>query len=119
MTGIIVPETALFTFKRRPFADLTDDDAQVRQVERAFVRLLERSYADDAARYGTAFAQRMRTGAEIKRRANILGKWFRYLRGDCNYSITRALDESSRALRAELEGRPYSPPERRRCWTPE
>jgi hypothetical protein len=120
MTAIIIPENPFTgTNNRHSFADLTDDDAQMRKVVNGFGRLLARSYQEDKLKYGVEFIRRMMTENEKKRRANILAKWFRYLRGDCQFSIDRALDECGHALRAELDNKKYDPPPKRRLWTPE
>jgi hypothetical protein len=49
------------------------------------------------------------TRAEVKRRSDICAKWIMTLRRDLGWSITRILDDLSKALRCELDGIPYTP----------
>jgi len=91
-----------------PFADLCNKPADLQVVAHSVATSLARSFKDDAARHDGLFITH--TAAEERRRAEILFKWFRRLRGDLGYSLSMALDELPRALRAELDGTPYEPP---------
>jgi len=74
-----------------------------------FVKCLKGSYEEDERRYGKAFKQRMMTDTEMRRRSEIMARWFRVLRGDLGYSLARCEAELPGALRAELDGVLYTP----------
>jgi hypothetical protein len=82
-----------------------------------FARIIEASFAYDAQRDGTEFEKRINTGAERRRRAEIMAEVFRTLRGS-GYSVERAMDDLSRALRCKLDGIEYQPPPKNRVWLP-
>lgn len=103
--------------KQHPFAELSRDPKRLKTVMVRFERILEASFAFDAARDGTDFAARINTASERKRRAEIMANVFRTLRG-LGYSIERAMDELSRALRCKLDGMDYKPPPKNRVWLP-
>jgi hypothetical protein len=52
------------------------------------------------------------TKNDVKRRFDILAKWFKVMRGDLGWSLQRALDTLPRALRAELDGEEFVPDNR-------
>lgn len=95
-----------------PFLDLVRDEAELHGVFNAIFGIVAQSFRNDAARNGAEHAQRVQTEAEMKRRADICGRWFRVMRGDLHWSKPRILDELPRALQAELDGGTYTPPER-------
>lgn len=99
-----------------PFMDLVRDEEQLRRVFASIVATIDRSFREDATRYGQEHAKRVRTDTEMKRRADILGRWFRVMRGELDWGVARTLDELPRALRAELDGGTYTPPEARSLW---
>jgi len=75
-----------------------------------FERELRKSFATDEHRMGKAFRERVQTQAELKRRSQIMARWFRVFRGDLGYSLARCEAEMGRALRSELDGELYTPP---------
>jgi len=75
-----------------------------------FERELRKSFNTDEKRMGRAFRERVQTQAELKRRCEIMARWFRVFRGDLGYSIARCESEMARALRSELDGELYTPP---------
>ncbi len=87
------------------------------EASRDFVRILASSFRADRERNGADYEARIHTQTEERRRADILGRWFRELRG-AGFSYARTMDELPKALRAELDGGCYTPPERHRLWTP-
>lgn len=101
-----------------PFAALADQPALRTRVERGMTRALSLVYQEDARRNGAEFARRVDTSAERRRRFAILTRWYGILTVDCRYSPQHALDELPRALRAELDGTPYTPPPANRLWSP-
>jgi hypothetical protein len=115
MPAIIDPFHASDT--QHPFKELERDPARLRATMARFERILEASFAFDAQRDGTDFAARINTAAERRRRAAILAKWFRALRG-LGHSVERSIDDLSRALRCELDGDAYQPPPKNRVWLP-
>lgn len=101
-----------------PFRQLANRPGDYDRVATAFARILRASFREDERRHGRAFVDRIHTQAEEKRRAEIIGKWFRELRGGLGFSLSRTLDEIQRALRTELDGGTYTPPEGNRLWAP-
>lgn len=114
--GIVVPIGPIED--PRPFLSLLNERGNYPLVARKFASTLAASFAEDARRNGAEFVRKIHTQDEEKRRAEILGKWFRRLRGDLGFSLNRTLDELPRALRAELDGGSYTPPEKNRLWAP-
>lgn len=104
--------------KGHPFAPLASQPELRRKVEVGFVRALQVAYQQDVAAIGKAYADRLNTEAERRRRFAILSKWYEILTGDCRFSPQHAVDELPRALRAELDGTPYAPPPASRLWSP-
>lgn len=99
----------------KPFAELVTTD-QAASVTAAFEKILLASFATDAAREaivvcGVRGKPKM-TMAEIKRRFNILTKWFGILRTDLGWSVVRILDILPSALRKELDGEEFVPSNR-------
>lgn len=103
--------------QQHPFAELSRDPTRMRACMVRFERILEASFAFDEQRDGKDFAARINTGAERRRRAHLLAKWFRTLR-HLGHSVERSLDDLSRALRCELDGMDYRPPPKHRVWLP-
>jgi hypothetical protein len=103
-----------------PFADLVDNPQRYRMVANRIAEILAGSFAEDERRHGKDYAQRACTQQEQKRRTEILGRWFRELRGDLGWSIERTLDHLAKALRTELDGGTYTPPvgKGNRLWVP-
>lgn len=101
----------------RPFAELAGDPALQIKAMRQFMAILAKSFQQDALTLGVDAARRHLTDAEKKRRADIMQRWYRELRA-LGFGHIRAMDELPKALRAELDGLPYTPPERRRVWAP-
>lgn len=109
MSAIVIPG---------PFAELATDPAQLERTHLAFERAILASFGEDAARSGSRIPPRV-TQAEIKRRFEILERWFRILRRELGWSLPRALDHLSAILRSELGGVPWTPPAQGRAWIPE
>jgi len=102
-----------------PFGDLVDSPERYKKVMFRMAQVLAKSFCDDERRHGKEFEKRVHTDSEEKRRADIIGRWFRNMRGDLNWSIERTLDHLEKALRTELDGGTYNPPiERQRLWVP-
>lgn len=101
-----------------PFAALASQPSVLRKVEAGFTRALTDAYREDAKRNGQAFADRINTESERRRRFAICAKWYEIFTNECQFSPLRAVDELPRALRAELDGTPYAPPPANRLWAP-
>jgi len=101
-----------------PFLRLIRHPQEHRRVVAAFMQTLAGSFELDKQRNGAEFAKRIHTQSEERRRSEIIARWFRRLRGDLGFSLSRALDELPRALRAELDGGSYTPPEGNTLWAP-
>lgn len=94
-----------------PFADLFKQNPQdIGRVTKAFQRIIEASFA-------AAETTGRPTGDEIKRRFQICEKWFRDLRGQKKWTISRTIDAIPLALKSELTG-VYWEPDTRAIWTP-
>jgi hypothetical protein len=117
MANIIIPARHRADGEAHPFKTLWETPAQMQVAFTEFVRILAASFRDDAVRDGHEFALRHNTDAERKRRTAIMDRWYRTLRAE-GFGHVRAMDELSRALRAELDGAPYTMPERNRVWAP-
>lgn len=100
-----------------PFAEFLSDRDSLQRAYNDFVRILAHSFHRDAELNGVEFERRIHTHAEEKRRGQIVLRWYRELRG-AGFSYNRTIDECSRALRTELDGGTYTPPERNRLWSP-
>jgi len=101
-----------------PFLSLVDRPEDKRRTLNGFTNILAGSFREDERRQGKEFVRRIHTLAEEKRRAEIIGRWFRVMRAELGYSLSRTLDEIPRALRTELDGGKYTPPERDQLWAP-
>jgi len=108
MANIIVPK--VFGQEKYPFLELCVDKAQAYKVCCAICAALEKSFQFDAKHMGKGFAEKIETQHEVRRRTNILCKWFGILRNECSYSTSRALDTLPLALRTELNGGDFEPP---------
>jgi len=115
MTNIIVPEP--FGKKTYPFAELVRSPREGYGVYAAICAALEQSFREDERRLGSSFRERIQTQAEVRRRTEILCKWFRTLRADCGYSVSRAKATIGQALRAELDGGNFEPPKAEGMYT--
>lgn len=115
MSTIIVPSHHRADTK--PFAELADEPAKRARAVMQFAGILERSFNQDAVMHGIDFVKRHNTDTERKRRADIMGRWYRDLR-NLGYGHIQTMDEIPKALRAELDGGNYEPPERKRLWAP-
>lgn len=117
MANIIIPARHRADGETHPFKTLWETPAQMQRAFSEFVKILAGSFRADAARDGDAFALRHNTEAERKRRTAIMDRWYRALRAE-GFGHVRAMDELPLALRAELDGAPYTMPERNRVWAP-
>lgn len=107
--SIIIP--GRFASEDKPFFELANGNrATAYRVMRLFERTLERSFDEDEDRHGKAFRQKVQTQAELKRRADIMARWFRTMRGELGFSVSQVEAELHRALRSDLDGVGYEPP---------
>jgi hypothetical protein len=100
-----------------PWLDLLNEPGDYERVACVINRTIARSFQVDAQRHGAAFAAKVATQAEGKRRAEIIARWFEVLRREFGFSLAQTLDELPRALRAELDGGSYQPPGRNMLWS--
>lgn len=103
-----------------PFVELLNNPGQAGEVTQRFEQMIMESFAVDAARKAIASGstgQAEVKAAELKRRFNILADWFKVMRGDMGWSMSRTFDELPRALRAQLDGEIYVP-DSRNMWAP-
>jgi hypothetical protein len=117
MVAIIIPKSPGAI--DRPFSDLVTKPEDLKKVIRTMTNALALSFDQDEKDHGVGFRLKIQTQQEVKRRTDILGRWFRVLRGDCGLGLIRCLDELPKALRKEINGEEYTPPEKSRLWTPE
>lgn len=116
MAQILVPTHQRST--GTPYADLVRNPAEGKKVLQQFVKILADSFQEDEVQYGEAFRRTIETEAEMKRRADILGKWYRIMRGDLGWGFYKTMDNLPKALRTEMHGGRYEPPAENRLWTP-
>ncbi len=105
-----------------PFVELLNHPGQAAEVTQKFEAMIMESFATDAARKAIASGvqgEARVTGAELKRRFNVLADWFKVMRGDMGWSMSRTFDELPRALRSQLDGEIYVPDARRNMWAPQ
>lgn len=102
------------TFDPTPFLSLMRDRAELNLVVSSVLSAVTQSFKGDGAR-GSVI---MLTQDEVKRRTEILAKWFKIMRGDLGWSIDRTLDFLPTALRQELDGVVWEPPSKDRAWSP-
>ena len=115
MANVIIP--GIHRADANPFAGMLNDDNQIVRAVHDFTRILRDSFVFDAQHHpqGYEFVKRINTAAERTHRVNIMARWFRELRG-LGYGYVRAMDEIPKALRAELDGGSYTPPDPKRLW---
>lgn len=99
-----------------PFAEMVISPAQAIRAAKLFERTLRESFERDEKMIGKAFRLKIQTQAEMKRRAEIMARWFRVFRGDLGYSMARVEAELGNALRSELDGGLYTPPSTQRMF---
>jgi len=100
-----------------PFSDMMLSPRQAMRAAKLFERVLKESFDYDEKTVGKEFRRRIQTGSEMKRRANIIARWFRVFRGDLGYSLARIEVELGSALRNELDGgKIYTPDTSRACY---
>lgn len=104
---VLLPNS--FQATKTPFSDMMLSRRQMARAAALFERVLRESFDTDEKHMGVEFRRRVQTGAEMKRRAQIMARWFRVFRGDLGYSLARIEAELGRALRSELEGGIYTP----------
>jgi hypothetical protein len=91
--------------------------AQLAQVSQQFMVIIASTFIEDQTRLVVRpTAVRPPTRPEIKRRTEILYKWFTVMRADLGFSTHRALDMLPEALRTELDGGSWEPPHVDRGW---
>jgi hypothetical protein len=89
----------------------------LQQLQSKLETVIQESFVQDALR--VPGKQIVGTKAEIKHRTEICLKWFRVLRGDMGYTVDKALDFLSLALRKELDGESWEPPKDVTAWGPD
>jgi hypothetical protein len=104
--------------KGHPFAELRDQPQLYGKVVGGFEKALKHSFREDRDRMGEEFVRKIQTLFEVRRRFKILSKWYQILVNESRFSPQHAIDEIPRALRAELDGTPYEPPQSTHLWTP-
>jgi len=91
------------------FHAIAEDPAALKKIQRAFVRAIEKSFADDKSRV---------TMSETRRRFGILEREFRELRSGAKWSLERVLDTLPIVLRARLDGLVWTHENQRSIWAP-
>ena len=79
---------------------------------------VEASFRNDAAQYGDAFAARVRTGHEQRRRIQLCMDWFKTMRMEYGYGPIKTIDELPKALEITLSGGTYIPVVTNSLWVP-
>ncbi len=97
------------------FGNLVRNPADLQRVFLAVNSAILNSFEQDKARSPLVFIV---TEHEVRRRFKICEKWFRVMRGDCGYSVDRAVDFVPLALRTELDGGTFEPPKGEGGWAP-
>lgn len=95
--------------RKHPFAGMLINPRQVVRTKMLFERVLQESFEYDEREMGAHFRAKVQTGDEMRRRADIMARWFRVFRGDLGYSLARIEAELGRALRCELNGGLFTP----------
>lgn len=96
-----------------PFLDLNTQPALFRKVASRVQDVVWSSFGEDARR---ALRSPNITINETRRRVAICEKWIRIMRGDLNYTWEKALDMMGLALRADLDGKHFTPPKADEAW---
>lgn len=97
-----------------PFGALLSSPEQLTAVAAQVERVILESFGWEAAH---KLVVPVVTQPEIKRRFDIVEKYFRIFRGDLKWSVERALDHIGPALFCELvNGTPYEIPAERDTW---
>ncbi|MFO7782068.1 MAG: hypothetical protein R6W94_10630 [Spirochaetia bacterium] len=117
MGEIIVP--GQFQATATPFMDVVRDPRAGQYLFQRVEKIVADSFREDAQRQGKNVSQVRITQAEVKRRADIVGRWYRVMVADLRLSSAKAIDHLGRALRTELDGGTFTPPEQQRIWAPE
>ncbi len=98
-----------------PFVDLLNKPGDLRRVYEHVEQTIWDSFADDRRRASadtlivTPNSRQRITQAETRRRFGICEKWFRIMRGDLRFGLTKTLDLLPQALRSELDGTKFEP----------
>jgi hypothetical protein len=98
------------------FAELVKRKEDLKRVFTGISKALSISFEQDKKEHPLSFVI---TDAAIKERFSICEKWFRIMRGDCGYSVDRAVDYLPVALRTELDGGQFEPPKTEVSWSPD
>lgn len=93
-----------------PFVQLIKNPIDGYNLRNAMCKALQKSFDEDEKRMGSSFRNHIQTQHEVKRRTEILCKWFRTVRAEMGYSTDRAISILYPALRTELDGGVYEPP---------
>lgn len=95
----------------RVFAELAQGDpAVLNQIANGFERAIKKSFESCPPRGRV-------TANMVQERFKICERWFRELRGDRQWGVTRILDTLPEVLRVELNGGTFQPDDRT-CWMP-
>lgn len=105
----VLIHTSFQTTTKTPFAGMVTSPKQALRASLLFERVLRQSFEYDEKVMGQHFRAKVQTGAEMKRRAEIMARWFRVFRGELGYSMARVEAELGSALRSELDGGLYTP----------
>ena len=87
MASIIVPKNPFEALKKNevPFADLIRNPMDGLNLRNAICSALKKSFDEDEKRMGSSFRNHIQTQHEVKRRTEILCKWFRTVRAEMGY----------------------------------
>jgi hypothetical protein len=90
----------------KPFANLLNSPADFERVVSSLEHTIMASFEIDFRLTGM---QPRVTDKEVKRRFDICEQWFRTMRMECGFGLTRTLDVMPRALAATLLGQSFDP----------
>lgn len=106
---------AIIRNKEGAFADLVRKPEDMQRAALGFIRAIENSFQQDQNR---SLIVQLKSEREVERRFKICEEWFRVMRGDCGYSVDRAVDFLPHALRCTLDGVSFEPPKGNGGWAP-
>lgn len=117
MNQIVIPHE--FQSTATPFLDVVKSPRAGYHLFKRVQEIVSDSFKEDARRMGKNVSQIKISQVEVKRRADIVGRWYRVMVADIRLSSVKAIDHLALALRTELDGGTFTPPSRRRIWAPE
>ncbi len=116
MGEIIIPQN--FRQSGTPFLDLTKDPKVGHYLFKRVTQIVSNSFREDAHREGKNVSQLKITQSEVKRRADIVGNWYRAMT-EMGLSSPNTIEHLARALRVELDGGTFTPPTPGKMWASE